>query len=286
MLLEQFLYTSFSNVGFQLLASQGINDLVQQELLSKIVQQHWDHYNPPSRHYRAIYLHQTSPQGCLFGWLYNIGQDDLDRHHTPYFVGHYLPSISLNSTLLELIFAFLTKGPAFNPIANLDLQTTKNLQRQNLPDLWFYQPLRPGLMVSDTERHRCHAALLEGQRATMFTCISEKHEQVAELDETICEALTNALTKHLGPIAQIIVWQALEEAIPIMDPHQRAQWIMGKLSSELLDVSVKKAFCQELETILYGRSASPQTPLKNPQRSSFGWTQLIQPDNQTSYGSI
>jgi hypothetical protein len=286
MLLEQFLYTSFSDVGFQLLASQGISDLVQQDLLVNIVQRHWDHYNPPPRHYRAVYLHQTSLQGCLFGWLYNIGQDDLDRHHTPYFIGHYLSSISLNSTLLELIFAFLTKGPAFNPLNDLNLETTTTLQRQNLPDLWFYQPLRAGLMVSDTERNKCHAAIREGQRATMFTAISEKHEMVVELDEHICEALTNALTKHLGPIARIIVWQALEEAIPMVDPYQRAQWIIGKLSAELLDASTKQVFCQELETILYGRNASIQTPLKTTQRSTFDWTNLIQPDNQTSYGSI
>jgi hypothetical protein len=254
MLLGQFLYTSFSDIGFKLLSSRGVGERIQTDLLCNIIGRYWDDHHPPPRHYRAVYLYQPSLDDCLFGWLYNNGKDDLDRLNTPYFVGHHLP-ISLNSILAELIFLFLFKGPAVNPY----LQTINNLEELNLPDLWTYQPQRPGVMISDVARARCHELIREGQLVDVFTPIAD-HELVAEINEEASEALITVLTKHLGPIARIIVWQALEESTYLIDPYQRAQWLMKRLDGELLDPSVKPAFRQDVSQILFRQPLPSSSP--------------------------
>jgi hypothetical protein len=258
MLLGQFIYTSFPDIGFKLLATQGMSHPIQSDLVRTIVSQYWDDHNPPPPHYRAVYLYQPSLNDCLFGWLYNNGQDDLGRHNTPYFVGHHLP-ISLNSILVELIFLFLFKGPA----VNTHLRTVTTLEELNLPDLWTYQPQRPGVLVSDIARAKCHEAIRDGRLVDMFTSVADS-ELVAEINEDVCEALIAGLTKYLGPVARIVVWQAMEESTHIVDPYQRAQWMVGRLCSELLDSSAEPTLRQEIEQILYLN----KPPLKSLQKAT------------------
>ncbi len=54
MLLGQFIYTSFPDIGFKLLATQGMSHPIQSDLLRTIVNRYWDDHNPPPHHYRAV----------------------------------------------------------------------------------------------------------------------------------------------------------------------------------------------------------------------------------------
>jgi len=43
--------------------------------MERVASQRWDSYEPPKSGYRAVYLHQVTPDHSLFGWLYNDADD-------------------------------------------------------------------------------------------------------------------------------------------------------------------------------------------------------------------
>ncbi|MGK7932128.1 MAG: dynein regulation protein LC7 [Microcystaceae cyanobacterium] len=157
-------YTSFPKVGFQSLASPSVPIEVQQTFLEQIVYQQWDTYNPPPSGYRAVYLYQVTAEQCLFGWLYNDGDDDLGRSNIPYFVAYHFPS-RLSSRSLEQILNFLELGP---PIV-FDRQTPpKQLENIVIADSGNYEPARRGLTIESDTRQKIHRDLQQKRVIRLF----------------------------------------------------------------------------------------------------------------------
>ena len=100
--LGQIVYTSFTGIGFRLLASAQVPSEIQQAFVEQVVFRHWDSYNPPESEYRAVYLYQVTPEHILFGWLYSDGSDDLKRTHVPYFHCYYDEDTNLIEACLTL----------------------------------------------------------------------------------------------------------------------------------------------------------------------------------------
>lgn len=169
LLLGQIVYTSFAGIGFRLLKSAQVPKEIQQAFIDRIASEHWDSYNPPQSGYRAVYLHQLSPECSLFGWLYNDGADDMERTHVPYFICYYLAE-PLNAVQLENIFTCLHKGP-------LAL-----IKRHGLPEtfedivlrLWSYQPASPGVAIALGVRKRSRIALKQGELLNLFIPVDEQ----------------------------------------------------------------------------------------------------------------
>ena len=177
LLLGQIIYTSFTGIGFRLLASAQVPKEIQQAFIEGVASQHWDSYAPPKSGYRAVYLHQVTPESNLFGWLYNDGADDMDRTHVPYFICYYLAG-PLHAVQLENIFTCLHKGP----LALIDRHNIPaTLDNIFVPNFWSYQPARPGVAIGLGVRKRSHIALKQGELLDLLVPIDEK-QMVIELN--------------------------------------------------------------------------------------------------------
>ena len=176
LLLGQIVYTSFAGRGFMSLASGQVPAKIEEAFRQRIVSYYWDSYNPPVLGYRAAYLHQVTPKQNLFGWLYHDGEDDIGRNDVPYFVCYYLAE-PLSDFQLANIFTCLERGP----IALIDRHSpTAYLETKVLPDLWSYQPVRPGVAIPLDVRQRNYTALRLGKLVDMFVPIYEQ-ETVIDL---------------------------------------------------------------------------------------------------------
>jgi len=85
---------------------------------------------PPKSGYRAVYLHQVTPDHSLFGWLYNDGADDLGHRDVPYFICYYLAG-PLHAVKLENIF-YLPAGTS-STIDRHSISTTKLFKLMGYP---------------------------------------------------------------------------------------------------------------------------------------------------------
>lgn len=65
--LGQLIYTSFPEIGYRTLASKDVPEEIQQAFIKRVVPQCWDAFSPPNADYRAVYLHQVTPEHILFG---------------------------------------------------------------------------------------------------------------------------------------------------------------------------------------------------------------------------
>lgn len=186
LLLGQLVYTSFSKMGFKLLASAHVPTEIQQGYLQRVVSRHWNSYNPPNSRYQAVYLHQITIQHTLFGWLYNEGVDDLGRSHVPYFICYYLGEPLLDFHL-EIIFTYLQKGP----VALLNQNSlSASLETMVIPDLWNYQEVRLGVVVPLSIREHSQTALKQRELLDLFVPIN-KQETVIELKQTYEQQIAN-----------------------------------------------------------------------------------------------
>lgn len=183
LLIGQIVYTSFARIGFKTLASAQIPTDIQQAFMQGVVAQHWDSYNPPRSEYRAVYLHQVTPEHNLFGWLYNDGADDMGRSNVPYFICYYLAEPLLDFQL-ENIFTCLQKGPLAlidrssfpDALETIVIQTPWTFN----DDFWSYQPARAGVEIPLVVRDRIHIALRQGELLDLFVPV-EQEEMVIEL---------------------------------------------------------------------------------------------------------
>lgn len=177
LLLGQLVYTSFAGIGFRNLASAEVPMSVEQAFIQCVAFRHWNAYNPPKSGYRAVYLYQVTPEHSLFGWLYEDGEDDIGRNHVPYFHSYYLREPLLNLQL-EIIFTCLQQGP----VALIDRHNLPaSLETMVLPDLWSYQPARPGVAIPLDVCKRSHIALKQGELLDLFVPIDQQ-EMVIEPD--------------------------------------------------------------------------------------------------------
>lgn len=174
LLLSQLVYASFARRGFSTLASGQMPIEIQQTFMQRLVSQYWDSYNPPASGYCAVFLHQISPEETLFGWLYNDGKDDLGRSDVPLFVCYYITEPLFDFQLTN-IFICLEKGPValinrHNPSACLKTKV--------LPDLWSYQPARPGVAIPLAVRQRSYFALQQGELLELFAPVNEQQTTI------------------------------------------------------------------------------------------------------------
>jgi phosphate transport system substrate-binding protein len=177
LLLGQVVYTSFTGMGFRLLASTQVPTEIQQAFLEGVASQHWDSYEPPKSGYRAVYLHQVTPEHSLFGWLYNDGADDMGRCDVPYFICYYIAG-PLHAIQLENIFICLHKGP----VALIDRHSIPTtLAAILIRNFWSYQPARPGVAIALGVRRQSHLALNQGELLDVFVAV-EAHQMVIELN--------------------------------------------------------------------------------------------------------
>lgn len=176
LLLGQLVYTSFTGMGFRLLASAQVPTEIQQAFMERVASQRWDSYEPPKSGYRAVYLHQVTPDHSLFGWLYNDGADDLGRRDVPYFICYYLAG-PLHAVKLENIFTCLHKGP----VALIDRHSiSTTLEAIVVRNLWSYQPVRPGVAIALGVRRQSHIALNQRELLDLFVPVGE-HQMVFKL---------------------------------------------------------------------------------------------------------
>lgn len=179
--LSQIVYTKFAGMGFTTLASAQVSTEIQQAFI-QLISQHWEAFNPPKSEYRAVYLQQLTPEQNLFGWLYNNRADDTGRDQVPYFICYYLAG-PLHAFQLEDIFTCLHKGP----VALLDQHSLPAyLETMILPNLWSYQPVRPGVAIPSVVRKHSHIALQQGELLDIFVPLDEQ-EMVIELNDQIYE---------------------------------------------------------------------------------------------------
>ena len=182
LLLGQLVYTSFSGRGYRNVASAQVPTEIQQAFIQRVVSQHWDSYEPPKSEYRAVYLHQVSPEHTLFGWLYNDGEDDMGRNDVPYFHCYYLAE-PLRDFQLENIFTCLQKGP----LALIDRHSLPaSLETIVVPtpwtfsdNFWSYQPAKPGVAIPLSVRNRSHIAWEQGVLLELFVPV-EQQEMVID----------------------------------------------------------------------------------------------------------
>jgi hypothetical protein len=181
--LGQLLYTSFPDVGFNIITSPEVPPEARQAFVQTVTHQLWDAYNPPDNGYRAVYIYQEAPDRTLFGWLYNDGADDRGRSHVPYFIGHYLEG-PLSPEQLDNIFTLLRKGPS----TAIDRQTPPEaLEAAFAPDLWDYKPARAGVAVPAKTREQAYRNLAKGELVEMFVSGDEEYkldeDYLAEFEE-------------------------------------------------------------------------------------------------------
>jgi predicted regulator of Ras-like GTPase activity (Roadblock/LC7/MglB family) len=170
--LEMLLYTSFSRVGFTLLTSRGVPKQISQAFLSRIVQQHWDAYQPLPYKDRAGYLYQLSQQHVIFGWLYPDGQDDFGRSDVPYFLAYYLAA-PMTAELLTALWICLKKGPLFCPNRHSDVPTLEPTIIQNVHQ---YIPARPGAAIAPQLWEQGYQRLKTKEMITLFSVHDERDQ--------------------------------------------------------------------------------------------------------------
>ncbi|MBC8121981.1 MAG: hypothetical protein H7Y22_09115, partial [Gemmatimonadaceae bacterium] len=164
LLFGQLLYTSFPEEGFKVLTSPSVPADVREAFLQRIVYRYWDCYSPPDAGHRSVYLHQVSPEHCLFGWLYGDGTDDLGRSHVPTFICYHLTG-PLQAVQLENVFACLHRGPVGWVESK---QGERVLEAVAAPDLWNYSAARMGVGVPAGVYERGHCALETGELIDLF----------------------------------------------------------------------------------------------------------------------
>jgi hypothetical protein len=152
------IYTSLPGSGFGLQASQTIPSVAQEIFLEKIVDRLWDAYNPPEPGSCAIYLYQISLEEHLFGWLYCDGQDDFGRSHVPYFLAYYYRG-ALNFQQMETILTYLQFGPETLPTS---------LEPILAPNLWNYEPSRPGVRIPVSVRETVAVESMMGKLLDLY----------------------------------------------------------------------------------------------------------------------
>jgi|GEM_PF-2659837 len=176
--LDQLVYTSFLDQGFQTLSSPGVAAEVKQVFLTQVVYKYWNSYAPPQPGYRAAYLVQISTEQTLFGWMYNQGDDDLGRSHVPYFVAYYLVN-RLDNLLLDDIYACLEQGPVTLIERHCISPEAQKVVVDNM-DNW--QPMLPGVTIPSGTRARCRLLLNQEKLLNFSVAIPGKaqsdHQQV------------------------------------------------------------------------------------------------------------
>jgi len=180
--LGQLVCTKFPEVGLRILTSAQVPTVVQQAFIQQVASRHWGSDNRPLPGHQAAFLHQVTPEHCLFGWLYNEGLDDIDSSYVPYFICYYLEG-PLYAFQLETIFTCLYRGP----LALIDRHSLPtSLETMVVPDLSGYQPARLGVAIPLGVRKGSHIKLKQGELLDLFVPIINQ-DMGMELNDQIYE---------------------------------------------------------------------------------------------------
>jgi hypothetical protein len=80
---------------------------------------------------------------------------------------------------------------------------------------------------------------------------------VAEFNARTSERLTRALTRHVGPLAGVIVRQVIARSASVSDPRRRALQVCRDLAAQVDDPQAAGALRAELEQVLNLSATSP-----------------------------
>lgn len=176
LIVEQLIYSSFSQLGFKYIASPNVPLAIQQVFYQNIVSQLWDTYNPPSKNFKGVYLYQIDPHNTLFGWLTNDGNDEFGRGDIPYFHCYYLQEL-LDSKQLVKILACLEAGP----LKRISREASKiSLDTVILADNYQSNAFELGIKLSKDIRLFSHRQLREEKLLQWFVSSQETKEKERE----------------------------------------------------------------------------------------------------------
>jgi hypothetical protein len=145
----QIVYSSFPQIGYQVFANSEIPERVQSAFVEDIVHKHWDVYEPPPPGYKAGFIHQIQTDHTLFGWLFDDGDDDHGRPHTPYCLGYYLNQ-PLDNEVVDLVTQCLQKGP----ITLISRQRVPAAQPEQIELVSDYESAAPGITFTDVQQQQ------------------------------------------------------------------------------------------------------------------------------------
>lgn len=179
--LEQLVYTSFPEQGFQTLSSESVSEDVKQVFLTQVVYKYWNSYAPPQPGYRAAYLAQISTEQTLFGWMYNHGDDDLGRSHVPYFVAYCLNG-KLDNALLDDIYDCLERGP----VTFIERQSfSPSVDKVVIDRMEDWHPTLPGVTIPSGTRARCRLLLNKEKLLSFSVAIPGENQSVVDKEESV-----------------------------------------------------------------------------------------------------
>ncbi|KAF3888824.1 MULTISPECIES: hypothetical protein [Nostocales] len=220
--LDLLVYTSFMDVGYELLASDRVPLQIQQTFLRRIVYQYWNARELKTVGYRAAYLLQVAPEHWLFGWLYYNEWDSTSEHYIPYFICYYLAE-SLHALSIEKICACLQKGP----VSLVERHTfSTSLEPLILEDLSSYQEVKPGVAIPWEVRQQIYRNFKQGQLTDLFILFQEIEKETELLQPVLLEDLVvedrtteDSTLPHVLPVPETD--RELELLLPI--PHE--EWL-------------------------------------------------------------
>ncbi len=243
--LGQILYTSFTGSGYKCIASPSVPGIVEQIFREKIVEARWIIHSPPPREWRAAYILQLEPSKTIFGWVYHDGRDEYGRDNVPYFFAYYL-NLFLDRVVLDLILAFLGKGPGTVPSREF-LPTP--FDDMAAPELWSYVPQRPGVFIDIPARENAHSSLQQRRSIDLFVD-APGEPLLLEFDEQICELLSLLLAQLAGPSSKTLVRQVVEGTASVLEPKQRVLQVVDRLVAEFDDELGKAEFTRRAKAVL------------------------------------
>ena len=173
LIVEQLIYSSFSELGFKYIAGANVPLGIQQVFYQHIVSQLWDNYNPPDGNFKGVYIHQIDSHNTLFGWLINDGKDEFGRGDIPYFHCYYLQEL-LDSKQLFKILACLEAGP-LKRIARDEAKIS--LDPVILADNYQANAFELGIKLSKDIRLFSHRQLREEKPLQWFISSKETKER-------------------------------------------------------------------------------------------------------------
>jgi hypothetical protein len=244
-LLGQILYTSFTGSGFKCVVSPSVPAIVEQIFREKIVDTRWVIHSPPPRDWRAAYVLQLEPCKTIFGWVYHDGRDEYGRDNVPYFFAYYL-NLPLDRVVLDLLLAFLGKGPGAVPSRKT---LPKPFEDMAAPELWSYVSQRPGVFMDIPARENAYKSLQQGRSVDLFVD-APGEPLLLEFDEQICELLSLLLAQLVGPSSKTLVRQVVEGTASVLEPKQRILQVVDSLVAELDDELGKAEFVRRAKAIL------------------------------------
>jgi predicted regulator of Ras-like GTPase activity (Roadblock/LC7/MglB family) len=176
LIVEQIIYSSFSQLGFKYIASANVPLGIQQVFYQQIVSQLWDTYNPPDTNFKGVYIYQIDSRSTLFGWLINDGKDEFGRADIPYFHCYYLQEL-LDSKQLVKILACLEAGP----LKRISRSEAKiSIDTVILADNYQANAFELGIKLSKDIRLFSHRQLREEKLIQWFISSKETKEKGRE----------------------------------------------------------------------------------------------------------